>query len=144
MKPILSTLLYLYVAFLSLQAQAQLDNSNSNTEKGKTKTIITAKGKVVNKPKSIKVDGKNGFKKAYKKEQEELKRKQKEQDFNNKGILTQAKISEERFLKAFKKINGQYQYPKIDQDLGSFRTNSASVNIICRDFQYPDGDRVTI
>jgi|TARA_B100000768_G_C11232233_1_gene355615 hypothetical protein len=142
MKPILSTLLYLYVAFLSLQTKAQLDNSN--TEKGKTKTIITAKGKVVNKPKSIKVDGINGFKKAYKKEQEELKRKQKEQDFNNKGILTQAKISEERFLKAFKKINGQYQYPKIDQDLGSFRTNSASVNIICRDFQYPDGDRVTI
>lgn len=144
MKPILRTLLFLFLAFLSLQAQAQLDNSNSNTEKGKTKTIITAKGKVVNKPKSIKVDGINGFKKAYNKEQEELKRKQKEQDFNNKGILTQAKISEERFLKAFKKINGQYQYPKIDQDLGSFRTNSASVNIICRDFQYPDGDRVTI
>ena len=144
MKPILRTLLFLFLAFLSLQAQAQLDNSNSNTEKGKTKTVITAKGKVVNKPKSIKVDGINGFKKAYNKEQEELKRKQKEQDFNNKGILTQAKISEERFLKAFKKINGQYQYPKIDQDLGSFRTNSASVNIICRDFQYPDGDRVTI
>ena len=53
-------------------------------------------------------------------------------------------MSEERFLKAFKKINGQYIYPKIDQDLGSLRTNSKSVNIICRDFQYPDGDRVTI
>ena len=34
--------------------------------------------------------------------------------------------------------------PKIDQDLGSFRTDSKSVNIICRDYQYPDGDRVTI
>ena len=53
-------------------------------------------------------------------------------------------MSEARFLKAFKKINGQYVYPVIDQDLGSFRTNSSSVNIICRDFQYPDGDRVTI
>ena len=37
-----------------------------------------------------------------------------------------------------------YQYPVIDQDLGSYRTDSKSVNIICRDFQYPDGDRVTI
>jgi hypothetical protein len=53
-------------------------------------------------------------------------------------------LSEARFLKAFKKINGQYIYPVIDQDLGGFRTNSNSVNIICRDFQYPDGDRVTI
>lgn len=53
-------------------------------------------------------------------------------------------MSEARFLKAFKKINGQYIYPVIDQDLGNFRTNSSSINIICRDFQYPDGDRVTI
>ena len=37
-----------------------------------------------------------------------------------------------------------YQYPVIDQDLGSFSTKSKSVNIICRDFQYPDGDKVTI
>ena len=35
-------------------------------------------------------------------------------------------------------------FPKIDQDLGSFRTQSKSVRIICRDFQYPDGDRVSI
>nr|BFF41616.1 hypothetical protein BACY1_34210 [Tenacibaculum mesophilum] len=37
-----------------------------------------------------------------------------------------------------------YQYPVIDQDLGSFSTKSKSVNIICRDYQYPDGDKVTI
>jgi hypothetical protein len=104
MKPILRTLLYLFLAFLSLQVQAQLDNSNSNTEKGKIKTIIAAKGKKVNKPKSIEVDGRNGFKKAYDEENEKLKRKQKEQDFNNKGILSQAKLNEARFLKAFKKL----------------------------------------
>ena len=63
---------------------------------------------------------------------------------NNKGIITKKQIREERFLKAFKKINGMYQYPVIDQDLGSLRTNSGSINIICRDYQYPDGDRVTI
>jgi len=144
MKSVLRTLLFLFLGFSALQLHAQLDNSNSNSKKGKTTTIIAAKEKKVNKPKSIKVDAINGFKKAFEKEKEELKRKQKEKAFNNKGIQTQAKINEARFLKAFKKINGQYQYPKIDQDLGSFRTNSASVNIICRDFQYPDGDRVTI
>ena len=53
-------------------------------------------------------------------------------------------MNEQRFLKSFKKINGQYIIPRIDQDLGSFRTDSKSVNIICRDYQYPDGDRVTI
>ncbi|WGH76559.1 hypothetical protein P8625_05210 [Tenacibaculum tangerinum] len=37
-----------------------------------------------------------------------------------------------------------YTYPVIDQDLGSFSTKGKSVNIICRDYQYPDGDRVTI
>ena len=144
MKPALRNIFYLFVAFLSIQTHAKLDNSNSNSEKGTSKTFIAAKGKKVKKPKSIEVDGINGFEKAYDEENEKLKRKQKEQDFNNKGILSQAKLNEARFLKAFKKINGQYQYPKIDQDLGSFRTNSASVNIICRDFQYPDGDRVTI
>ena len=51
-------------------------------------------------------------------------------------------MSEERLLKSWKKINAPF--PKIDQDLGSFRTQSESVRIICRDFQYPDGDRVTI
>jgi len=86
----------------------------------------------------------DGFKSTYQKEQEKLKRQQAKNSINNKGILTQQKLSEERFLKAFKKINGQYIYPKIDQDLGSIRTNSKTVNIICRDFQYPDGDRVSI
>ncbi|MEN8775737.1 MAG: hypothetical protein ABF263_02335 [Polaribacter sp.] len=123
---------------------AQLDKSNGNNEKGKVKAIVLKNTKAVEKPKSIELNGNEGFKKAYDKEQEKLKEKQKKDALNNKGILTQKKINEARFLKAFKKINGQYIYPKIDQDLGSFRTTSNSVNIICRDFQYPDGDRVTI
>ena len=90
------------------------------------------------------MDGTDGFKKAFEKEKEKLRKQQEERNLNNKGILTQAKLSEERFLKSFKRINGQYIIPKIDQDLGSGHTNSASVNGICRDFQYPDGDRVTI
>ena len=100
--------------------------------------------KEVSKPKSIELNGTEGFQKAYNVEKEKLKKKQDEDNLNNKGILTKAKLNEQRFLKSFKKINGQYLIPKIDQDLGSFRSDSKSVNIICRDYQYPDGDRVTI
>ncbi|QTE24405.1 hypothetical protein J3359_00435 [Polaribacter cellanae] len=122
----------------------QLDKTNGGkvNEKG---TSVTLKNKKVSvKPTSIELKGDLGFKKAYEKEQEKLKQQQDKENLQNKGILTQKKLTEARFLKAFKKINGRYVYPKIDQDLGSIRTNSNSVNIICRDYQYPDGDRVTI
>ena len=128
----------------SYQLSAQLDNSSRNTDKGTVDIISLKTTKRAEKTSSIELKGNNGFKNAFDKEKEKLKRKKNESDLNNKGIITTAKLNEERFLKAFKKINGQYIYPKIDQDLGSFRTNSKSVNIICRDFQYPDGDRVTI
>ncbi|MCI2229539.1 hypothetical protein MC378_10205 [Polaribacter sp. MSW13] len=135
---------FLCFLFLTTVISAQLDNSNSTKEKGKIKAIVLNNSKEVSKPKAIELKGNNGFKSAYDKEKEKLQKQQKEDNLKNKGILTKAKLSEERFLKSFQKINGQYQYPKIDQDLGSFRTNSKSVNIICRDFQYPDGDRVSI
>ncbi|WP_299671720.1 hypothetical protein [uncultured Polaribacter sp.] len=137
-------ILLIFVLSSSSHLFSQLDKSNGTKEKGKIKALVVKNSKATEKPKSIALDGNDGFKKAYDKEQEKLKKKQEEDQLNNKGIITQKQISEARFLKAFKKINGQYIYPKIDQDLGSFRTNSKSVNIICRDFQYPDGDRVTI
>ena len=123
---------------------AQLDKTKSGGEKGKIKAIVLKNAKKVDKPKAINLDGTGGFKKAFEKEKEKLRKQQQQRNLHNKGILTQAKLSEERFLKSFKRINGQYIIPKIDQDLGSVHTNSASVNVICRDFQYPDGDRVTI
>lgn len=129
---------------LSSSVSAQIDNKTGADKKGKKKTILAVPSKEVKKPKSLKNDSKDGFKKAYDKEKEKLAKKIKEENLKNKGILSSAKIAEERFLKSFKKINGQFQYPKIDQDLGSFRTQSKTVRIICRDFQYPDGDRVSI
>ncbi|MDD7914549.1 hypothetical protein [Polaribacter ponticola] len=144
MKPFFKFLIVFSCTCLSTNFFAQLDNNKSSKEKGKIKGIILNNSKEVVKPKSLELDGKEGFKNAFDKEKEKLKKQKKEDDLKNKGILTKAKISEERFLKSFKKINGQYIYPKIDQDLGSFRTGSKSVNIICRDYQYPDGDRVTI
>lgn len=139
------TLFIVYIIPLlcfSLQVNAQLDNTNGNKEKGSKKGILATNAKAVEKPKAIDLNAENGFKNAYQKEQK--KAKQKKDDLKNKGIITQAKLNEERFLKNFQKINGQYQFPKIDQDLGSFRTHSKHVKIVCRDFQYPDGDRVTI
>ena len=123
---------------------AQLDKSNGANNKGKIKATVLKNTKATEMPNSIELLGNKGFEKAYDKEQEKLKKKQEEDNLKNKGIISKKQLSEARFLKAFKKINGQYIYPVIDQDLGGFRTNSSSVNIICRDFQYPDGDRVTI
>lgn len=122
----------------------QLDNNKGTNGKGKIKGLTLKNSKEVKKPNSIEMNGENGFEKAYKQEQEKLKKEQEKNKINNGEIISQAKLNEQRFLKKFKKINGQYIIPKIDQDLGSVRTNSESVNIICRDFQYPDGDRVTI
>jgi hypothetical protein len=123
---------------------AQLDKTNGAINKGKLKATILKNSKAIETPNSVELLGNEGFKIAYDKEQEKLKIKQEEDLLKNKGFTSQKQLSEARFLKAFKKINGQYIYPVIDQDLGGFRTNSNSVNIICRDFQFPDGDRVTI
>ena len=144
MKPVLKSILLLSFISFSASIFAQIDNSTGTNEKGKIKAIVLKNSKAVNRPKSIELNGTQGFQQAYEAEKEKLKKKQKEQNLDNKGILTQAKLNEQRFLKSFKKVNGQYIIPKIDQDLGSFRSNSKSVNIICRDYQYPDGDRVTI
>jgi hypothetical protein len=128
--------------FLAMSIFAQVDGKTGPEEKGKKKAIIAVPSKVIKKPKTLENEGKDGFKTAHAEEQKKLAKKNKEDELENKGILTKAKIAEERFLNSWKKINAPY--PVIDQDLGSFRTQSKSVRIICRDFQYPDGDRVTI
>lgn len=138
-------LVFLFIFVGSLQnGFSQIDNSSGGTTKGRSIGVIAAPAREVKKPKSLNFGNHNGFKTANK-ELEKRRQKQKaEEDLKNKGILTKAKIAEERYLKSFKKINGLYDYPVVDQDLGSLTTDSKSINIICRDFQYPDGDRVTI
>jgi hypothetical protein len=121
---------------------SQSDTIVDSNKKKKEKVILAIPTKEIKKPKSLKNDNKDGFRKAFDKKKKKDARNKKENDLKNKGIITAAKISEERFLKSWKKINAPY--PVIDQDLGSFRTQSKSVRIICRDFQYPDGDRITI
>ena len=132
------------IVFISINTFGQLDTNKGTKEKGKTKAVVLTNSKVAKKPNSIELKGTAGFERAFNAERERLRKQNKQNSLNNKGILTQAKLNEQRFMKSFKKINGQYIIPKIDQDLGSFRTDSKSGNIICRDYQYPDGDRVTI
>ena len=144
MKQTIQIFTFVFFLLASSTLVAQLDKSNGANDKGKIKTFVLNNNKVAEQPTSITLNGTDGFKKAYDKEQEKLKEQQKEEQLNKKGVISRKEINEARFLKEFKKINGQYIYPVIDQDLGSFRTNSSSVNIICRDFQYPDGDSVTI
>ena len=139
----LKKIIFLSVSILlSTVSYGQLDKSSGTDNTGKKKAIIAVDAKVIEKPETIKVDSEDGFKTAHKNRKKT--EKEKDDELNNKGILTQAKMNEELALKKFKGINGMYQYPVIDQDLGSFRTNSKNVRIICRDFQYPDGDRVSI
>ncbi len=144
MKLIFKPFLLITFTLLSTSIFSQLDNNNGSKEKGKVKSVVATNAKEALKPKSIELKGSEGFQRAFNAENEKLRKQQKENNLKNKGILSKEKISEQRFLKSFKRVNGQYIIPKIDQDLGSFRTDSKSVNIICRDFQYPDGDRVTI
>ncbi|WP_435263534.1 hypothetical protein [Tenacibaculum sp. nBUS_03] len=136
-----------FALFLTISSSSygQLDNSTNGKDKGKSSLgNFNVSAKNIKKPKALDFKNDHGFKTAHKKQQKEQKRKQVADAYMNKGILTKAKIAEEQYLKAFKKINGQFQYPVIDQDLGSFSTKAKNVNIICRDYQYPDGDKVTI
>lgn len=135
----------IFAVSISSHAFAQLDASygNKKNNTGAFGRIPTA-AKELKKPTSLDFKNNNGFKNAHSKQQKEYEKKQAKNAFQNKGILTKAKIAEEQYLKAFQKINGRYVYPIIDQDLGSFTTKDKSVTIICRDFQYPDGDKVTI
>jgi len=123
-----------------------VQSMHSQEDKIGKKKVITIKAKTtpVKKLGDLNFDTTKGFKNAYANSQKTKTQEQKEADLRNKGIINQAKINEEQVLKAYKKINGRYQYPKIDQDLGSFRTETDNITIICRDFQYPDGDMVTI
>ncbi len=64
------------------------------------------------------------------------------QNLKNKGIMTAEQMRESKFKKHEAEINKRYAV--IDQYLGGFSSTSESVTIVCRDFQYPDGDTVTI
>ena len=138
----LFSIIFYFLFFISFSLFSQTDTLSDSNKKNIGKNVILGiPNKKIKKPVSLDIGNNDGFKKAFDNKNKQDAKKKKE-DLKDKGILSAAKISEERFLKSWKKINAPF--PKIDQDLGSFRTQSKAVRIICRDFQYPDGDRVTI
>ena len=58
------------------------------------------------------------------------------------GIITPEELHKHKVAKQRSEI--KKEYTKIDKNLGGFVTKSKSATIVCRDFQYPDGDEVTI
>lgn len=144
-KTFTSATITIFLLLISFKNFAQLDNNNGGNTLGNSSFgSMDANAVEVKKPKSLNFNNDAGFKTASQKLKKKQEQQQAERDLNNKGILTKAKIAEESYLKNFKQVKGIYEYPVIDQDLGSIRTSSNRIKIICRDYQYPDGDKVTI
>ena len=69
-KNIFASLLFI----LSSSVFAQIDNKTGTDKKGKKKAILAIPAKELKKPKSLKNDSKDGFKKAYAKEKDKRRK----------------------------------------------------------------------
>ncbi|MCF6279933.1 MAG: hypothetical protein L3J14_06250 [Flavobacteriaceae bacterium] len=58
------------------------------------------------------------------------------------GIITPEELHRDKVKKQQGEI--KKEYTKIDKYLGGFVSKSKNITIVCRDFQFPDGDEVTI
>lgn len=143
MKYQLNLLIVLLLLGITTKGFTQLDDPNNGGKtKGNLIGTIETPAKEVKKPKSLTFKDDNGFKTAYKKQQKELKQKQKEQSLETKGIITPQIIAEQNFKK---NVEGKFaNFPMIDMDLGSFHTKSEFLYISSYDFGRFDGDRVQI
>lgn len=142
MKSFFKFLIVLISILLSNTQFAQLDNNNSSKGKGQIKGMVLNNSNEIVKPKSLNLDGSEGFKKAFDKEKEKLRKQKKEDDLKNKGILTKELYRKIRFKKFIEK--NTLQIPMIDKDIGVFETKSVDINLFCFDFGRLDGDKVTI
>jgi len=138
MKSYFKSLLILSCIFISTTLFAQLDNNNGSKEKGKIKAIVFNNSKEIKVPKSLDLDGTQGFKKAFDKEKEKLK--QEEKALNNKGILTKEQLNNLRI----KEMYGKRQIKKVDSHQGTFLTLSKTLTLSFRDFGAIDGDIIGI
>lgn len=142
MKLKIKLLFFSFFLLSVYQLSAQLDYNSGTKEKGETNVIILNNSKEVLKPSSLELQGNDGFKNAYKKENEKLKKVQKEKALNTKGILTKELARKIKFQKFIEK--NTLQIPMIDKDIGVFRTKSANIYLNAFDFGRIDGDQVTV
>jgi hypothetical protein len=140
MKSYFKSLLILSCIFISTTLFAQLDNNNGSKEKGKIKAIVFNNSKEIKVPKSLDLDGTQGFKKAFDKEKEKLKQEEEEKALNNKGILTKEQLNNLRI----KEMYGKRQIKKVDSHQGTFLTLSKTLTLSFRDFGAIDGDIIGI
>ena len=132
------TILFIFSILFSVGTLCSQEDKIGNKKKVKIDAKITP----IKKPTPINPNSTDGFKNAYKNSKKTKTQAQLDAELKNKGIISQAKLNEERSAKKLKTINGQYK--RVDQHLGDFRSDSKYIRIICRDYQNPDGDRVTI
>lgn len=141
---------YLSVVFCSCITfvNAQFDNSKFNlpaTSSGSSNLKISPnQGAIINQPNLPQLQFEsNQFETAVQNTLKEKQQQKAAEDLKNKGIITKEDIYKQLLKKQTAEFNTRY-FPKVDQDLGSLNTNSKEVTIVCRDYQYPDGDAISI
>ncbi len=140
MKQSLKIFTFLLFILSAAQLSAQFDNTKSNNKASKIKAVVKTNTKVIEKTKSIELNSNSGFKKAYDEETLKLRKKQAEEDFKNKGILTREQLNNMRVTEMY----GKRTIKKVDSHQGDFLTRSKTVTISFRDFGAIDGDVIAI
>lgn len=108
------------------------------SKKEKDSILIKAKVAPIFKKEEEKASGKS-------KQEEKFVIRETEKPFSmteNDGLKSPGEIFEKRWKK--EAVKGGYVRTMSDQFLGEHNVDTKFVNIVCRDHQYPDGDRVQI
>jgi len=139
MLSIKNLLIFICVCFTSI-AVSQID---TNREYNKGNTIrFKAAVKTTEKPNELIPSSTIGFEKAYREKQKNLQKKRKQEEKENKEILTPELKRKIQFNKFVEK--NTLRLPKINMDIGSFETKSEDLILYAFDFGEFDGDKVSV
>ncbi|PHR71592.1 MAG: hypothetical protein COA67_06140 [Lutibacter sp.] len=118
---------------------AQLDNTDGKSHSINIPPEIEVEKHEFNDPRtSNEASKEDAIKEVLKKQLEDEKKNIPRHD----GIITPEELHKHKVAKQQGEI--KKEYTKIDKYLGGFVSKSKNITIVCRDFQYPDGDEVTI
>ncbi|MBV1887733.1 MAG: hypothetical protein KUG51_00415 [Urechidicola sp.] len=139
---------FLKIALFSLLLINSIANTFGQLEDPKTKTTVPIDQIQPNieVDKHIFIDPRivndEEIKRAIEEVLKDMLDEEERQKLKTKGILTEEQKRKEIAKKRFAELDKNYK--KVDQYLGGFSTTSKHATIVCRDFQYPDGDAITI
>jgi len=118
---------------------AQLDDTDGKSHSINIPPNIEVEKHEFNDPRtSSEVSKEDAINKVLKKQLEDERKNIPRHD----GIITPKELHKHKVKKQQGEI--KKEYTKIDKYLGGFVSKSKSITIVCRDFQFPDGDEVTI